>query len=674
MKQKHFRIPFAANGDKQAIAENSDPQGYVNYSDGFGPDYERNLATDAHAKPPERDTFNELFHDITENIKQYQENGFPEWMTTADNNGVSFPYSKQAIVNYNNKLYVSLIDDNTSTPGIDESKWQPFLFERATEQKAIDGKDRESIITPETLLAGLNNFQKVLRPYLLPIGSIIAWPSNIPPEGWLELNGDGFDKSLYPELAKILPTGVLPDFRGQFLRGWDNEGGVDSGRELLSEQGDAIRNIKGQFVANARGWATGDATNPFYWQGHAAQGNKTSWDGCYVGFDASKSVPTAEENRPRNIAVMFIIKTDLADNEQGDVPTNLIVSPRTISAGVSSNIQLTTTVLPSSLSGSFPISYQSSDTSVCTIDSNGMVKITGSGKASIVASISTGLSAIVEVTGNVLLKTLKIGSIPMLTAGDKISIPLSAAPTNYTEPLNFSSNNENIAYISASGELITTGAGTTVISVTGSISGITDSKSIIVNPAVVTETYLQISNNLSDLDSTAAARINLGLGALATKNSLTAADVSAIPLANNAIPAGTDLNSITAAGQYYQNISSNATTALNYPEMVAGALIVYKTGVDGGCRQEYMPYNSTKVYYRYAFGNPLIFSAWSNNDTDEIKLLIEQLKARIDAQDTLIAELEHAKFICSKAGTTADGGTVWWGVKSSFVDVEIRGQ
>lgn len=73
----------------------------------------------------------------------------------------------------------------------------------------------------------------------------------------------------------------------------------------------------------------------------------------------------------------------------------------------------------------------------------------------------------------------------------------------------------------------------------------------------------------------------------------------------------TDLNDITAPGQYFQNVTSHATLLLNYPEAMAGVFVVYGIGVDeGACRQVYMPYNSTVEYWRYAFGDPLVISAW----------------------------------------------------------------
>ncbi|MGQ8818530.1 pyocin knob domain-containing protein [Serratia sp. NA_13] len=65
-------------------------------------------------------------------------------------------------------------------------------------------------------------------------------------------------------------------------------------------------------------------------------------------------------------------------------------------------------------------------------------------------------------------------------------------------------------------------------------------------------------------------------------------------VADKTLPSGTALNNVTEPGEYFQNVTRNATLAMNYPEEVAGALKVFRTGVDeGACRQVFMPYNST---------------------------------------------------------------------------------
>ena len=149
------------------------------------------------------------------------------------------------------------------------------------------------------------------------IGIPIPYPLSTVPTGCLAMNGQRFDARRYPKLAQKYPSGQLPDMRGEFIRGWDNGRGVDAGRGVLSVQGDAIRNITGKFKITdifANDYLTGafkdisvpsNSRNeklhlttepPLYEYPHAES----------IGFDASQVVPTANENRPRNIAYHYI--------------------------------------------------------------------------------------------------------------------------------------------------------------------------------------------------------------------------------------------------------------------------------------------------------------------------------------------------------------------------------
>lgn len=155
----------------------------------------------------------------------------------------------------------------------------------------------------------------------LPVGVPVPWPSATPPTGWLKCNGAPFSAEEYPELAKVYPTNKLPDLRGEFIRGWDDERGVDSGRTLLSAQGDAIRNITGgfgQLRVNSEINAIVDVqgvSGAFY--GGTSVRNNINVSMTYandrkirqdVHFSAANVVPTANENRPRNIAFNYIVR------------------------------------------------------------------------------------------------------------------------------------------------------------------------------------------------------------------------------------------------------------------------------------------------------------------------------------------------------------------------------
>ncbi len=149
------------------------------------------------------------------------------------------------------------------------------------------------------------------------IGIPIPYPLSTVPTGCLAMNGQRFDTRRYPKLAQKYPSGQLPDMRGEFIRGWDNGRGVDAGRGLLSVQGDAIRNITGKFKITdvfANDFLTGafkDISAPSNSRNEKLHITTEPPLNEYphaesIGFDASQVVPTANENRPRNIAYHYI--------------------------------------------------------------------------------------------------------------------------------------------------------------------------------------------------------------------------------------------------------------------------------------------------------------------------------------------------------------------------------
>ncbi|OCG79144.1 hypothetical protein A9G42_12835 [Gilliamella sp. Nev6-6] len=148
----------------------------------------------------------------------------------------------------------------------------------------------------------------------LPVGIPLPWPQDRPPTGWFECNGASFDVNQFPKLASVFPWGRLPDLRGEFIRGWDNARGVDPGRQILSWQGDAIRNIHGEISPISETFSSEPIANGAfrYFEkdaGHTPMHIDISSAGG-VFFDASQVVPTANENRPRNIAFMYIVKAE----------------------------------------------------------------------------------------------------------------------------------------------------------------------------------------------------------------------------------------------------------------------------------------------------------------------------------------------------------------------------
>ncbi|EPD1354910.1 TPA: phage tail protein [Escherichia coli] len=158
-------------------------------------------------------------------------------------------------------------------------------------------------------VAGLLAYLGLGEGSALPVGVPVPWPSATPPTGWLKCNGAAFSAEEYPELAKAYPTNKLPDLRGEFIRGWDDGRGIDTNRSLLSSQGDAIRNIIGALV-DVR-FNTYPSDSGVFTTSAIGDASSDSIKGGYakrVTFDASRVVPTANENRPRNIAFNYIVR------------------------------------------------------------------------------------------------------------------------------------------------------------------------------------------------------------------------------------------------------------------------------------------------------------------------------------------------------------------------------
>lgn len=646
MEQKFFRVPFASSGDRQTIPDTTPSSGMVSFPSGWGGDYAKDPTVDANAKPVEREAMNAILYAITNAVRQYQMFGFPEYITPADNNGAAFAYSSGTVVRYRAsaalsfKSYVSITDNNTSVPGSDETKWQEFIYREATEQESDDDTNGTTLITPRRLHpvidAAIEQFQLIINPQLVPVGFGGIWFTDTPPDGWLEANGQEFDIEKYPKLAQRFPSGRVPDMRGRFARGWANGSLVDpdSTRAINSVQGDTLQNITGEFIADIA--QIGLAGRPELVNGaFADEGGVAVGDAGIINhrevrkysLNASRVARTSTETRPTNIAVMYIIKTDLAESEPGvPSPTAIAITPRSVAINAGTTRQFSAAVLPSEFQNDYPVSWSVSDPSLGSISASGLYSATTgqTGTQTIIASISTGLTALVTVNQYVYLTAVAIAAVPNVEVEDTYNLAVTFTPTNYTEPVDYASSDAQIASI-VGGVVTGVGSGTATASVTGRYSGVTASRPVTVTPKVIVEKYLQINSRLSEIAAAgataqAAARSNLGLGGLATKDALTAADVGAVPQSNVSLSTE-NLNTVISPGRKFQSLTSNATLARNYPVALAGMLDVIRT-TDAGIRQSYYPYNSTDVYHRYCVdtaANPVAFSAWGKSGGDYLE-------------------------------------------------------
>ncbi|MGS3356850.1 phage tail protein [Escherichia coli] len=185
----------------------------------------------------------------------------------------------------------------------------------------IDGKYNNSIQIPTKYgtMALLDDVSNSVQSAPPPIGIPFLWPLSAMPDTvvpewasnvFLKMNDATFSASTYPALARVWPGLKLTDCRGEFLRIWDDGRGVDGGRALLSAQSDAIRNITGNVGVYSDGLLT-YASGAFSLGPSASNKNNPISGGganAYATFDASKVVPTASENRPRNVAFNLLVR------------------------------------------------------------------------------------------------------------------------------------------------------------------------------------------------------------------------------------------------------------------------------------------------------------------------------------------------------------------------------
>ena len=162
---------------------------------------------------------------------------------------------------------------------------------------------------------------------MVPSGAVLYFAGQTAPAGWLKANGAAVSRTAYAALFAAIGTTYgagdgrstfnLPDLRGEFLRGWDDGRGVDTGRALGSAQADTVRqhyhgigyispnNDDGAFVV--RNWTTAEQHNLQFINGNGNSAIRT--------LSASSNLSTtnaidesAGETRPRNVALLAIIK------------------------------------------------------------------------------------------------------------------------------------------------------------------------------------------------------------------------------------------------------------------------------------------------------------------------------------------------------------------------------
>lgn len=273
-----IKVPFAQSGDKTAVPI-TDPAGGVNWTQGYGSAYAKDPATDPSAKRIERELMNGLFNQISTAVSEIQTGGFSPYISAADNGGSPVAYPLGACVMFNNIPWQNLKANNTGEPSIANS-WV-----------AMGGPM---------------------------IGEIFYWTNGnlpvYPGAVFMKCNASTFTAAQYPIYALLNPTLKTPELRGEFIRVWDDGRGVDPGRSVGQSQADAMRALKGN-IGNFQLFPNQVVTpgvlsiQPVSQsQGITPAAPGTGNGTANVNLDTTNYVPTADEFRPRNIAINVVTR------------------------------------------------------------------------------------------------------------------------------------------------------------------------------------------------------------------------------------------------------------------------------------------------------------------------------------------------------------------------------
>jgi phage-related tail fiber protein len=224
------------------------------------------------------------------------------------------------------RLYIRMILGFSSTPNVnliisDDINHDPNFA--TTIYNLLDKKlaqsqnlaDLESVQQARSNL-GLGSASLESNDFLVPVASIFPFSSNTVPNGYLECNGASLSRTIYNALFSKIGTTYgsndsntfkIPDLRGEFIRGFDNGRGADSGRNFGSFQSDAFQGHWHSF------------NTVFMPQSGSATQCMSSRSGTLNDrvrspvSDGTNGTPrTASETRPRNIALKYIIKKTFA--------------------------------------------------------------------------------------------------------------------------------------------------------------------------------------------------------------------------------------------------------------------------------------------------------------------------------------------------------------------------
>jgi len=155
-----------------------------------------------------------------------------------------------------------------------------------------------------------------------PRGSIFWFAASAAPTGYLKANGAAISRTTYAALFAVIGTtfGVgdgsttfnLPDLRGEFIRGWDDGRGIDSGRVFGSAQASDFASHNhtvtdpGHIHFSGIRFVDGGSSTPWAENAFNIAGTSINTGSSTTGITIANAGGT--DTRPRSIALLAVIK------------------------------------------------------------------------------------------------------------------------------------------------------------------------------------------------------------------------------------------------------------------------------------------------------------------------------------------------------------------------------
>lgn len=209
--------------------------------------------------------------------------------------------AQQTITNFKNEIKNFYFEE--------KNKMLNFIQEKTNE---LENAHRDRFIKESGAIGEIRYFTSKKNTYGYLYANGFSFIPELYPEFyqfWLENFGDkkkknylGYDAFGYPK---------LPDLRGVALRAVDDGSGRGGAELALEYQGDAIRNLKGRVGVQGNDGYPNITTGVFHTIDTGYIDSGTSQSNGYLrllGFDTSRVVPTAEDNRVKSCGVYPFIK------------------------------------------------------------------------------------------------------------------------------------------------------------------------------------------------------------------------------------------------------------------------------------------------------------------------------------------------------------------------------